>query len=140
MKISQETQVRPSETYDATLDNTQAQTAPLTLQDDLNMIRTLLRKIIDNNGNWYDTPSTDLASISATPGIALTVNSFTPTLGQTVFTLSFVPAGEPIMFVNGIQYLNTVHFTVAGTTLTWIPLAGGFTMEPTDEVSVYYEA
>lgn len=64
MAASQETQVRASEIYDATLDNTQAETLPTSLQDDMNILRTLVRLIV-GSANWYDTPATDLATLAA---------------------------------------------------------------------------
>ena len=67
MAISQETQVRRSEVYDADLDNTQAETAPTSLQDDVNMLRTLFRKVINPLGNWFDNPPIDLTAIANDP-------------------------------------------------------------------------
>jgi len=67
MTISQETQIRRSEVYDADLDNTQAETAPVSLQDDINMLRTLFRKVIDPTGNWFDNPPIDLTAIASDP-------------------------------------------------------------------------
>ncbi len=65
---------------------------------------------------------------------------------QTVFNLSATPA-EPVaikMFVNHIGLTYNVHFTVSGTTVTFIPAAAGYTLEASNEfgqpdrVDIYY--
>lgn len=64
MPLSQDAQqILSSELYDDTLDNTQALTS-LSLRDDLNYIRTLLRLVIDSSGSWFSTPATDLATLN----------------------------------------------------------------------------
>jgi hypothetical protein len=40
--------------------------------------------------------------------------------GQTVFALGALPAGAVIMFVNGVQYEQGVHYTVLGVMVTWL--------------------
>lgn len=65
------------------------------------------------------------------------VESFTPTLNQTVFTLKTAPL-EPdhIEFeVNGVEFDNDVHFVVDGLTITW---QGPFSLDSNDRVKVTY--
>lgn len=58
--------------------------------------------------------------------------------GQTVFNLPEVPvAVAPVIFsVNGIDYVEEVHFTRAGGTLTWMNVE--FSIDVTDRVEVFY--
>jgi hypothetical protein len=63
---------------------------------------------------------------------------FTPTTGQTSFTLSETPFAAAIveMFVNGKSETYFEHFTVVGKTLTWI---GPYALQaPNDRVRVSY--
>jgi hypothetical protein len=65
---------------------------------------------------------------------------FTPTFGQTVFTLSlpFKGAGASVLLaVNGVlDYIEGVDFTITGTTLTWM---GPFTLTGVDQVIARYQ-
>lgn len=65
-------------------------------------------------------------------------DTFTPTLGQTIFTLSGVPVvpDDTSMFVNTVKYLYSVHFTVAGNQLTWLDV--GFTLDTVDSVEIIW--
>jgi len=56
---------------------------------------------------------------------------FFPINGQTVFTLSqpYV-GGFAVVFINGVEYVNTINFTIVGTTLTWLDTP--FTLAVTD--------
>ena len=57
------TQIRKSDEYDDTLSSgTSLETSSGNIEDDLNGIRSQLRRIIDTNGNWYDEPVTDLTT------------------------------------------------------------------------------
>jgi hypothetical protein len=67
-------------------------------------------------------------------------DTFSPTLGQTVFTLSETPSlGDSLIFavVNGGVYHYTDSFTVSGTSLTWLdtPMSLG----PPDDLVLYYQ-
>jgi len=64
---------------------------------------------------------------------------FTPTLGQTVFILSQTRSAEFhfILTVGGLMMRAGVHFTVLGTTLTWLDF-GGITLKTTDDVVARY--
>ena len=69
-------------------------------------------------------------------GSALAYQTFTPTFGQTVFSLSQAPSGVTLAFVNGIE---STAFSVLGSTFTWLPLVAGFGLETTDSLDIYYE-
>ena len=65
--------------------------------------------------------------------------TFTPTLGQTVFTLAASPAtpNDTSVFVNTVKYIYGIQFTVSGATMTWIP-AAGFALDSLDVVEIIY--
>ena len=66
--------------------------------------------------------------------------SFIPTVGQTVFTLSESVAptdGLVLLFVNGVVYERNVDFTAVGATVTWLDIP--FTLAPVDCVLVVYD-
>ncbi len=67
------------------------------------------------------------------------LDSFTPTAGQTAFTLAAPPLHPLIViaFVNGVEYENGVDFGVVGTTFTWNDVL--FTLGTTDLLTVYFE-
>jgi hypothetical protein len=56
--------------------------------------------------------------------------------GQVSFTLSSTPADDTKvqMFVNRVSQKNGTHFTVSGTSVTFIPAAAGFEMETNNEL------
>ena len=63
--------------------------------------------------------------------------TFTPTIGQTVFTLSQTSAGRRILvFVNGQEQLQGTDYTVSGNTLTW--LNTDFSLDTIDRLTIYY--
>ena len=67
------------------------------------------------------------------------IDSFTPTLGQTVFTLSDTPINPDgfDLFLNGERRLRGTDFTQSGTALTWLdPL--GETLVTTDTLIARY--
>ena len=69
--------------------------------------------------------------------ISWVTEGFTPTTGQTVFTLGSTPTPESVVFiVNGVSYVPTVDYTVSGVTVTWLDT--DFTLETTDEVVITY--
>jgi len=57
--------------------------------------------------------------------------------GQTVFTLTYAPKDPPdlICWINGVSYVYGTHYTVTGTTLTWL---NPFTLKTKDTLTVYY--
>jgi hypothetical protein len=66
-------------------------------------------------------------------------DSFVPTNGQTVFTLSdtFLGANRlSHLQINGVSY-GEAYYTIAGTTLTW--LNGPFTLETTDVATIRFQ-
>lgn len=66
IRIRQAKQARNSEAYDDQKPNGLAmETDPIQLEQDLNNMRSQLRRIIDAAGNWFDNPDTDLATIFA---------------------------------------------------------------------------
>lgn len=70
-----------------------------------------------------------------------TQDFFTPTNGQTMFTLSATPldVADVIMYVNGVAYAEGSptpgYFTVSGTTLTWLDV---FVFTTNDDIVVVY--
>jgi hypothetical protein len=70
-------------------------------------------------------------------GGVLVRDTFTPTNGQTVFTLSQQPTepGTVTLFVNGVAYLPTADFTTSGLIVTWL---NAFKLETSDTVSILY--
>jgi hypothetical protein len=64
-QLNQITNIRASEIYDDTLDNTQAKDGSVVqdLQTDLNMLRTVAR-LLSGSANWYDTPVTNIDAIN----------------------------------------------------------------------------
>lgn len=63
-------------------------------------------------------------------------DGFTPTAGQTEFTLSEDPNGGLVdLYVNGVLYVLDVDYTVSGTTLTWLE---PFELEADDVVLAAY--
>ena len=65
VRIRQDKQVRESNAYDDARPNGAGMEVDQeNLENDLNNIRTQLRKIIDALGNWYDEPVTDLAGLT----------------------------------------------------------------------------
>jgi hypothetical protein len=81
------------------------------------------------NGNWQSVALGAPARVTET---------FTPSLGQTVFALAF-PAPQPSqvdMFINTVKYINGQDFTVSGSVLTWLNIP--FSLDPIDEVEVVY--
>jgi hypothetical protein len=66
IRIRQAKQARNSEAYDDQKPNGAAmETDPIQLEQDLNNMRSQLRRIIDSTGNWFDDPDVDLATIFA---------------------------------------------------------------------------
>jgi len=70
------------------------------------------------------------------------VELFTAIEGQTVFTVSKTPVASKVvdLYVNGIKYNKTTHFTVNGSTVTWTwtESNSGFDMEAGFVVEVRY--
>lgn len=66
------------------------------------------------------------------------VDFFSPTLGETAFTLSATPSAPPeLVWINGVLYELGLDYTVSGTTLTWLNIS--FSLGPPDLVEVYYQ-
>lgn len=67
-------------------------------------------------------------------------DSFTPTLGQTVFALSAVPASQAgfDLYLNGKRAKRSVDFTQVGTVLTWLD-PSGLSLITTDDLIARYE-
>jgi len=68
---------------------------------------------------------------------------FVTSNGQTIIPLAATPSdtSKVIFKVNGVSTVNGAHYTVAGTTLTWIPAVAGWELELTNEFGVadFYE-
>ena len=88
-------QIRSSEAYDDQKDNTQAETLPTSLREDLDMLRTMLRLLIDPGGNWYDTPSlpNTVVSLIAVP--------FTCTAAEQVNNLVYLSSDDNVRQADG---------------------------------------
>ena len=64
-------------------------------------------------------------------------DGYTPTVGQTVFTLTNTPSDTSVeMFVNGVRYRHGIDYTVTGTTVTWLDTL--FTLDGSDRVVITY--
>lgn len=69
--------------------------------------------------------------------VAWVTEGFTPTVGQTQFTLSAIPTGESVqVIINGVVYVNGPDFTVLDDVVTWT--GSLFTLDATDEVVIRY--
>jgi hypothetical protein len=67
------------------------------------------------------------------------IDVFSPTLGQTAFTLSATPSAPTtsLVWINGVLYEEGLDYTVSGTTLTWLNIA--FSLGPPDLLEAYYQ-
>lgn len=91
---------------------------------------------IKSNGTIVDL---ELGSGGGGTGLQLAHQSYTPTASQTLFSLAQAPAGQAIVFLNGIEYTENVDFTVVGALLTWNAVATGIVLDPEDDFDIYYE-
>ncbi len=64
----------------------------------------------------------------------------TPTPAQTVFPLLQAPTvpNDTSMFINKVKYVYGPHYTVAGSTLTYLPGGAGFALDAQDQVEIIY--
>lgn len=79
-----------------------------------------------------------IAVLGPTVTIDKRTESFTPSLGQTIFTLAIAPY-NPLsvdMFINTVKYINGLNFTVVGNQLTWSDFP--FTLDSEDIVEIVY--
>jgi hypothetical protein len=86
------------------------------------------------------TGSTHTHEITGIPTLGAPVaDAYTPTLGQTAFTLSQTPRADYLFLLtlNGAIQLESTDFTVSGTSLTWLN-AGGITLKTTDSLVARY--
>jgi len=63
---------------------------------------------------------------------------FTPTLGQTIFTLANAPLepNDTSVYVNSMKYIYNINFSVAGNQVTWLDVP--FTLDGSDTVEIIY--
>jgi hypothetical protein len=63
---------------------------------------------------------------------------FTPTLGQTVFTLATTPTypDDTGLFINTVKYIYGTNFNVVGNTVVWLNFP--FSLDSFDVVEVIY--
>ena len=75
------------------------------------------------------------ASIFSASGFA-NEDTFTPTLAQTIFTLSnsYGAGTISILFLNGVSQLEGIDYTISGTTLTYLHL----TLDNLDTLQIFY--
>ena len=67
------------------------------------------------------TPANPLIATGGGGGVSVQEDVFAPTTLQTVFTLSQTWAGMyAVVYVNGIESIRNIDFTISGTTLTWL--------------------
>jgi hypothetical protein len=77
--------------------------------------------------------------IDTPTGAAWLEDTYVPTLGQVTFILSQAPT-EPVsvsLHANGIEAVETVDYTLSGTTLTWLNTE--FSFETDDGVVIQYK-
>ena len=144
-------QVRKSDTYDDTLaPGSTLETTPIDIEGDINALRSQVNRILDATGigNWYDDiPLVDSAQkglkqiaidLASLTGNQSTVDTFVPTLGQTVFTLSQIPTNPntPIVILNTATLLVGLSFNISGSTLT---ITLPYQLSNTDHLYVIYD-
>lgn len=78
------------------------------------------------------------ADVGASSSLFETQEVFTATAGQTVFTLSSSPTQILEFFVNGVNYIEGINFTVLGSNVTWLNTP--FIMALGDTVEISYLA
>lgn len=88
-------------------------------------------------------PAIDASLLTNVPGAGApdTFDLYVPTASQTVFPLSQagVEAGSSA-FVNGVRYHPGLHYTIIGSTFTWLPIPTDFSLGVTDLLVVNYES
>ena len=85
--------------------------------------------------NWVLASTTGTVS----PSSSEIIDELTTTIDdQTSFTLSQIPAtaSKVKLWVNGAKMTYGTHYTVSGTTLTFIPGAAGFDLKTVNEFGV----
>lgn len=89
--------------------------------------------------NTTKVATTAFVQAAITGGVNAVTDAYTPTLGQTVFTLSQTRSADFhfILTLNGQVREETTDFTVSGTTLTWLNPAG-LTLKTTDRLIARY--
>ena len=96
---------------------------------------------------WFEETLTDQGDLDtimsahtgAAPALVHNFELFSPTNGQTVFSLSNDPLPGPdiVMFVNGVAYENGVDYILSGSTVTWQDAL--FTLDTSDEVQIIFK-
>lgn len=110
---------------------------------DIGVMRRIYLSDVSEDFGSFKTPvsaeAPDISGAGGGGGAGFYDESFTPMPGQTVFTLSqpCILNGLTVLDVNGIVYVEGVHYTVAGTTLTWMNV--GFSLDPSDLVTIRYQ-
>ena len=91
--------------------------------------------VITNKTEYIANLSTDNASGGGGTAFAH-VDTFIPTLAQTVFTLlaPYSAGTVSILFLNGVSQLLGVDYTISGTTLTYLHL----TLDNLDTLQIFY--
>lgn len=99
----------------------------------------------ESAGKWWrkrSSASADWSDQTGGGGVPGTVDqreeTFTPTLGQTIFNLSATPAtaNDTSFFVNTVKYIYGISYTVSGNQVTW--LNSPFTLDSLDVVEIIY--
>ena len=90
--------------------------------------------------SFDSSPTSILTQEEDTSGLGdLVEDAFTPTPGQTIFTLSasYLSGGFVTATVNGIEYERPDDFLISGTTFIWQNTE--FSLDSSDELVVIYE-
>lgn len=83
---------------------------------------------------------TEWGPVGKAGGASFSVDSFTPTTGQTNFALSDTPAqpnGLIVVTLNTAVAEEGVSYTLSGSTLTWLNVPAA--LDPSDTLVVYYQ-
>ena len=96
--------------------------------------------VLQFRGTYWDLVSNNAGSAGSVLTAEFTEDEFTPTLSQTVFTLSDTYVGTgglSIVRINTATYAETTHYTISGTMLTWLDTP--FTLDTSDRLVATFQ-
>lgn len=146
----QSDQIRKSDTYNDGLPaGSTLETNSTDIETDLNATRSQIKRVIyaDNLGNWTDDMPIvggikygikKLAeTVDSLISTVFQIDSFTPTFGQTVFSLSQLPINPnaPFVEINGQDLKATQSFSISGTILN---ISLPYQLDSSDDLVVKY--
>jgi hypothetical protein len=85
---------------------------------------------------------TEVVTVEAGDAVVMALvmnrNVFTPSNGQTAFTLSGAPQNPSVteMLINGVQARYAIDFMISGALLTW---TGPYQLATDDSVEIYFQ-